>query len=138
MPGAQDKTARAERGKLGLRIAEARERAGLNKSEAARALGVRAQSLHDWEIGRTAPSRSRLMAIANLYGLSLGELLGEPVQAGDLTLSARERQLLEKFREIHPEYQKHLENQIDILFFASSAHKVVTTRARIARKKSTS
>lgn len=61
-------------------IAEARKRSGLNQSELARRLGIRPQSVQQWEKGTATPKLDRLTAIAQVLGVSLESLTGqEPI-----------------------------------------------------------
>lgn len=62
---------------LGKRIAEARLSLGLNQSELARLLGIKPQSVQQWEKGDSAPKLERLKAIADILKVSLESLTGE-------------------------------------------------------------
>lgn len=53
------------------RITQAREAAGISKSELARKLGVTPQSVYDWEQGNTAPRGKRLNELADALGVSV-------------------------------------------------------------------
>lgn len=64
------------------RIAEARARAGLSQSELARQVGVKPQSVQQWEKkGGTAPRGHRLNKIADTLGVTRAWLLGVPESA---------------------------------------------------------
>jgi transcriptional regulator with XRE-family HTH domain len=52
------------------------ESAGKNKSEVARALGVRWQTVQFWTLGKTAPSADNLRQLAEVLGVDLETLLG--------------------------------------------------------------
>lgn len=60
---------------LGGRISLAREVAGLSEAEAARRLGVLAQSWTAWERDRDVPRANRLATMAGILGVSLSWLL---------------------------------------------------------------
>lgn len=63
--------------KVGERIKQARERASMTQSELARAVGVRPQSVQQWERGETDPRGKRMDAIAGALGVDkLWLLLG--------------------------------------------------------------
>lgn len=62
---------------LADRIRQAREAAGLNQSDLARRLGVKPQSVNQWERGKTRPGMRRLEKIASVLGVSAAELVGE-------------------------------------------------------------
>ena len=60
------------------RIQRARRHAGLEQGQLAELAGVSRKSVSDWEIGKTVPHRSALIAITfatgvNLYWLETGE-----------------------------------------------------------------
>ena len=62
---------------IGKRIAAAREKAGLNQSELARALKVTPQSVQAWESSKNIPRPKKLEAIAAVLGETMGYLMGE-------------------------------------------------------------
>lgn len=55
---------------------EAREQAGLTRQTAATSLGVTTETLRRWETGETYPTVPALIAMAELYGKTVDELLG--------------------------------------------------------------
>ncbi|MBP4001526.1 helix-turn-helix transcriptional regulator [Pseudomonas koreensis] len=64
---------------IGKRITKAREKAGLNQSELARALGVKPQSVQAWESGRNVPRHKKIEAISVFLGIPIMDLI-EPVR----------------------------------------------------------
>lgn len=69
---------------LGQRLRSARERAGLNQTEACRRVGLGESSLSEFEHDRRAPSLAQLEALGLAYSRSLASLLSdepEPVTA---------------------------------------------------------
>lgn len=62
---------------MGRRIAEYREKAGLNQSGLAKALGIRVQSVQQWEKGQTQPRPEKLRAIAAILGCSIHALTSD-------------------------------------------------------------
>ena len=98
------------------RIKQARETAGLSKSELARRLGVHPSTCIQWETrGGTTPSMKHLVEVARILNVNLewlgtgrGEAhfahgVGEPapVYSGtESTLSADERELLRAYRSL--------------------------------------
>ncbi len=54
---------------LGQRLRTARKHARITQQAAGEHLGVRTQTLRNWEAGRNEPEHSRLRALASLYGL---------------------------------------------------------------------
>lgn len=60
---------------LGDRIRQARERVGLNQSELGRRLGVRSQTINQWESGTKAPSRENFAHLVQIVGVDATWLL---------------------------------------------------------------
>lgn len=65
---------------IGSNIAEARKRAGLSQSELARNLGIKPQSVQQWEKGTAAPRINRLGAVAQVLGVTLESLTGQEIK----------------------------------------------------------
>lgn len=70
-----------ERETLGARLERARELAGLNKNQLARAVGTSWQQIDHWERDRVAPSSSSLQRISGVLAVSVAFLLGEDTLA---------------------------------------------------------
>ena len=68
---------------MGARIERARELAGLNKNQLARAVSTSWQHVDHWERDRMLPSTTSLQRIASVLGVTVAYLLGEasPVEA---------------------------------------------------------
>lgn len=62
-------------GTIGKRIAVARELAGLNQSELARALKVTPQSVQAWESDKNVPRPKKLESLAGILGVSVSHLV---------------------------------------------------------------
>lgn len=60
---------------IGKRIAAARELAGLNQSELARALKVTPQSVQAWESDKNTPRPKKLESLADILGVSISNLV---------------------------------------------------------------
>lgn len=60
-----------------MRFSSAREKAGLTQAEVAKALGVDQSAVSLWETGKTAPRAALLPKLADLYGVTVDELLRE-------------------------------------------------------------
>ncbi|MFY0540034.1 helix-turn-helix domain-containing protein [Nannocystis pusilla] len=65
-----------DRQQLGQALAGARLRRGFSVEEAAAATQHEPRSLRNWEGGRTSPDALALLALADLYGISLEALVG--------------------------------------------------------------
>ena len=71
--------------KIGMKIRELRQQAGISQEILARALSMTPQAVSRWENGTTAPDISLLPAIANYFGVSIDALFSY-----DTTLVQRE------------------------------------------------
>lgn len=71
--------------KIGTKIRELRQQAGISQETLARALSMTSQAVSRWENGTTAPDISLLPAIANYFGVSIDALFSY-----DTTLVQRE------------------------------------------------
>ena len=82
---------------------QCREKAGLTQKQAALELGVKAPSVSDWEKGKTSPTVENLMKLAELYHITVDELLGRAT-AGDAqataALSLDEKKVLQLYRRL--------------------------------------
>ena len=64
---------------LGLRVAELRKQQAITQVQLAEALGVSQQTMQGYEVGRRRIPVSALPTLARALGVSLEELMGEPV-----------------------------------------------------------
>ena len=62
---------------LGERLKMHRTQKGLSQEKIAEMLNVSRQAVTKWEAGQTTPSSDNLIALANLYDVSLDELIGK-------------------------------------------------------------
>ena len=62
---------------LGERLKMNRTQKGLSQEKIAEMLDVSRQAVTKWEAGQTTPSSDNLIALANLYDVSLDELIGK-------------------------------------------------------------
>ncbi len=60
---------------LGNNLFNARKKRGLSQEEVAEKLGVSRQTISKWELDETLPDICQSKKLANLYGLSLDELI---------------------------------------------------------------
>ena len=75
---------------LGEKLIQARKAAGLTQADVAAKLNVSRQAVSRWEGGQSKPSTEKLLALGNLYGVSIDQLLNTGnVEAPDVeTVSA--------------------------------------------------
>lgn len=74
--------------KTANRLVELRKSHGLSQEELAEKLGVSRQAVSKWERGESSPDTDNLIMLADLYGLSLDEMirgksLATPVEPGN-------------------------------------------------------
>lgn len=68
------------------RLYELRKQKGLSQEEAANRLNVTRQTFSKWENGDSTPDMEKLVAISDLFDISLDELvLGKTSEAGETT-----------------------------------------------------
>ena len=60
---------------LGEKLTQARKAAGLTQEDAAAKLNVSRQAVSRWESGQSRPSTERLIALGELYAVSIDQLL---------------------------------------------------------------
>ncbi len=64
-----------------VRLKECRIAAGMTQQYVALTLGVKAPSVSNWESGKTLPTADNLIALSNLYGVTIDYLLGRDVDS---------------------------------------------------------
>ena len=88
---------------LGGRIVFAREAQELTTSQLARRLGIKTETLHDWETDRAEPRSNRLLTLAGMLNVSPTWLLTGAGEAPVDTLTETEmmhiRESVERMRE---------------------------------------
>lgn len=70
------KTIRPELKSLALQLRNARTKAVLTQDEVAEKLEVTAQTVRNWEVGRSEPSATHKQALSRIYGIQTAELVG--------------------------------------------------------------
>lgn len=103
---------------LGARLKELRKQAHLTQQAVADRLRVDRTTYTKYENGRVCPDQQGLVALAELFGVSVDYLLGRDdeqtapavADAGDapLVLSPQEKLLVQMFRQLTPEQRDEL------------------------------
>lgn len=75
----------------GEKLKECRMNKGLSQERVAEILGVSKQAISKWESSQTAPSTDNLIALSNIYEVSLDELVGNTV-----SLNPKENKILQR------------------------------------------
>jgi len=99
---------------LGERLKMYRAQKGLSQEKIAEMLEVSRQAVTKWEAGQTTPSSDNLIALANLYDVSLDELIG---QNEDDMASTEE----EKKKRFSPKHNPILRNNFIIIAIIAQA-----------------
>lgn len=90
---------------FGDRLARAREYAGMDQSQLARRLGVKAATIRNWEADRSEPRANRLQMLSGLLNVSImwlmtGEGEGLPSEATDIAPAADLREVMSDLRDL--------------------------------------
>ena len=65
---------------MGEKLMKLRRKQGLSQQEVADLLGVTRQTISNWECGQGAPALDKARALAELYRVSLDDLVGDEVE----------------------------------------------------------
>lgn len=77
----------------GKRLAKLRRSANMTQMEVAEKLGISFQAVSCWEHGKTMPDISNLLKIAQIYNVSVDEILSNERQANAVSASPPEKRL---------------------------------------------
>ena len=66
---------------VGLKIAELRKKRNMTQMELADKMGISFQAVSNWERGNSMPDISKLPELAEVFGVTIDELLGEDSKA---------------------------------------------------------
>ena len=71
-----------------------RKQKGLSQEQLGDAIGVTRQTVSKWELGETSPDMDKLVALSELFGTSIDEIVGKEnrgVETGALCMMVRRR-----------------------------------------------
>jgi transcriptional regulator with XRE-family HTH domain len=91
---------------LGSRIAQLRKEQGITQVQLAEWLDVSQQTVNAYEVGRRRMAVSALPVIAKLLGVSLEELIGEPLKPGKRGPTPKLQQQMERIHQLPKAQQK--------------------------------
>lgn len=86
--------------KLANRLVELRKQNKLSQEALAEKLGLSRQSISKWERAEASPDTDNLIALAEVYGMSLDELLGNEVK--EITSETKEEKTENMFLKLSP------------------------------------
>ena len=103
--------------RIGDRLREARESAGLTQEAAGQALGVSKGAVSAWETKRNTPFLEQFVGLCKLYKADAGVLLGlDPLPNGGtaagIPLAPDEARILQHYRELTPTRRRALQQFI--------------------------
>ncbi len=99
---------------LGERLKMYRTQKGLSQEKIAEMLDVSRQAVTKWETGQTTPSSDNLIALANLYDVSLDELIGK--KEDDMASTEEEKK-----KRFSPKHNPILRNNLIIITIIAQA-----------------
>jgi len=73
---------------FGTRLQELRKAKGYSRADVASLMGMSSVSVEKWELDKRRPSLQRAEVLANLYGLSVNELIGDTIFTKDQKMKA--------------------------------------------------
>ena len=94
------------------RVRYYRLRAGIEQKVLAEALGITANSVSNWESGRSRPDVNHLPGICKILGISLYDLYGLPEPQG---YSEAEKAMIAQYRKLSPMNRKLTEQMFDAM-----------------------
>lgn len=97
--------------KVGIRIAKLRKKHNMTQTELADKLGVSFQAVSNWERGNSMPDISKLPELAEVFGVSIDEILGEK---SDLVEAAINNEI-DSYCKQNETLGKEIENAVPIL-----------------------
>lgn len=116
------------------RIRFYREKAGMEQKALAKEIGVTANAVSNWENGRGRPDLNLVPDLCTALKISFYDLFGEAGPSDALT--AAERQLVERLRQLSPGHYAVMEQLVDGLLKAQDAEKVRPVRQLICYARS--
>lgn len=76
---------------MAMNIRYFRERANMYQADLGKALGVSAQAVSKWELGKAQPDRDSILKMCGLFGITADQLLGRGEEEPDDAFAIRER-----------------------------------------------
>lgn len=106
---------------LGKKIRKHRNELGLTQAELAKKLGLTYSSVSQWESGRATPRTPILKQLADLFGTTVADLMGEPAEAA-LVGASRMVPLLGYAHMGEPEDEGSLSDEVEVPASVAERH----------------
>ncbi len=113
---------------IGPTIRKYRKLADMSQTEFAEQFDTLRQTVGKWETGKAVPNMNKLIEICEWFNIPKEELFGLNVQEPGEILSADEKQLIDRYREMGPMFQR-------LLLQMANQYKIEEENARIDAKK---
>lgn len=113
--------------KIGERIKEERLKKGLKQEELAHLLNVSRSTVSSWEVGRNYPDLTTVVAISDLFGMTLDDLLREETE-----MLQTNNQSVTQIKKVGPQYQARKES---VIYHMETSQALPTQRKYIIKNK---
>ncbi len=113
---------------IGPTIRKYRKLADMSQAEFAEQFDTLRQTVGKWETGKAIPNMSKLMEICEWFNIPKEELFGLNVQEPGEVLTSDEKQLIDRYRQMGPMFQR-------LLLQMANQYKIEEENARIDAKK---
>ncbi len=113
---------------IGPTIRKYRRKAGMSQTEFADQFDTLRQTVGKWETGKAVPNMSKLIEICEWFNIPKEELFGLSMQEPGEVLTAEEKQLIDRFREMGPMFRR-------LLLHTAGQYRIEEEKARIDAKK---
>ena len=94
--------------KVGRNIVELRKKNNMTQTELADKMNVSFQAVSNWERGNSMPDISKLPELANIFGVSVDELIGEKSKLIDSVMNNQINEYLENNEVSKEELEEHI------------------------------
>ena len=99
---------------LGERIRDLRKEKGYSQQQMARKLHITQGAISQWENGTTTPAADQLSALADVFEITVDELLGREEKKPAIA-DGPGRGIVQKYKQLTPENQARISDLIEVL-----------------------
>lgn len=113
-----------------VELKKQRENAGLSQYKLSEKIGVSQATVGMWESGKREPNFNMLCKLADLFSISVDDLLGRPaIVTKPASLPASDIDLLRKFHSLDAMAQARILNALEFEYQAIPAEKAKSSRS---------